>query len=116
MPVPTVGRKLYYIPSESDLTNPVAMQVLVKEGITDPLDATIIAVHEERTINILVVDIFGQLFPKTNVTLYGDVTPAEGGGYAVWMPYQLGVEKEAAENKAAEPAAATTAKSKAKAS
>jgi len=115
MPVPTVGRKLYYIPSDSDLTNPVAMQVLVKDGVADPLDATIIAVHDEHTINVLVVDIFGQHFPKAKIALYGDVTPAEGGGYAVWMPYQLGVEKTAEADKVAEPVV-VTAKSKAKAS
>lgn len=93
---PTVGRKVYYRPSRSDLTGPVPMSM---QGNPDhnpqPLDATILAVWGDRLINVQVLDIFGKAFTKTSVTLIqaGDETPktvdgAEAFGYVEWMPYQ----------------------------
>ena len=90
---PSVGRKVWYRPSEFDKSGPGGMSVA---GVA-PLDATVIAVWGDRMVNLLVVDIVGKTFPKLSVTLLqdGDV-PAVGpdgktvGGYAEWMPYQLG--------------------------
>ena len=91
--VPTVGRKVWYRPSKNDLAGPNAM--MVKTG--DPLDATIIAVWNDRLVNVLVTDIMGKTYPKTSIKLlqYGDDTPKDlegnnAGFYVEWMPYQQG--------------------------
>lgn len=88
---PTVGRKVWYRPSKTDLTGPVPMSVCgsVQAGNEQPLDATIIAVWGDRCVNVLVTDIVGKRFPVLSVTLVqeGDITP-DGGRYVEWMPYQ----------------------------
>lgn len=95
MIAPTVGRKVWYRPTEFDKSGPGAMRVV---GI-QPLDATVIAVWSDRAVNLLVIDAAGTPFPKMSVTLLqeGDTPPAVagGGGYAEWMPYQTGQAKKA---------------------
>lgn len=98
---PTVGRKVHYWPSHSDLQGPKPMHITNGQ----PLDATVLAVWGDRCVNLLVVDISGETFPKLSATLVqeGDAKPhfgtedAEGlrtpGGYAEWMPYQTGQAK-----------------------
>lgn len=87
---PSVGRKVWYRPSAFDKSGPGAMNVSGDQ----PLDATVIAVWGDRMVNLLVVDIAGKAIPKLSVTLVqdGDV-PQDGGGYAQWMPYQVGQAK-----------------------
>lgn len=98
---PTVGRKVWYRPSASDVVGPVPMSVA---GPADdpskgqPLDATVIAVWGDRMVSLLVTDIVGRQFPVLSCTLLqeGDERPA-AGRYAEWMPYQQGqARKEAA--------------------
>lgn len=90
---PTVGRKVWYRPSKSDTTGQNAMMV----NGSEPLDATIIAVWNDRLVNVLVTDIMGKTYPKTSIKLlqYGDDVPKDlegnnAGFYVEWMPYQLG--------------------------
>lgn len=97
---PTVGRKVWYRPSEFDKSGPGAM--VCPTGA--PLDATVIAVWGDRMVNLLVVDSVGKLFPKLSVTLAqeGDPVPVgpdgkEVGGYCEWMPYQQGQAKKHAD-------------------
>ena len=94
---PTVGRKVWYRPSQFDKTGPVPMQAIKDQ----PLDATIIAVWGDRMVNVLVTDIMGRQFPVLSVTLKqeGDTmaVDAEGkeiGRYVEWMPYQQGQAKK----------------------
>lgn len=97
---PTVGRKVWYRPSKSDLTGPVPMAVAgsVEAGTDQPLDATVLAVWGDRCINVQVLDITGKAFTKMSVTLMqeGDELPTDGqgcpilGGHCEWMPYQQG--------------------------
>ena len=88
---PTVRRKVWYRPSNTDLTDTVPMSVCgsVLAGTDQPLDATVIAVWGDRCVNVLVTDIVGKQFPVLYVTLVqeGDVTP-DAGRYVEWMPYQ----------------------------
>jgi len=95
---PSVGRKVWYRPAAYDLLGPGAMSVghdSTHPTKRQPLDATVLAVHSDRCINVLVLDVYGKPFTKTSVTLkqVGDEMPkdAEGqelGGYVEWMPYQ----------------------------
>jgi len=101
---PTVGRKVWYRPSKADLLGPKPMTVAgsIEAGTAQPLDATVVAVWGDRMINVLVLDVYGQPFTKTSVTLIqpGDNpdVDADGvpfGGYCEWMPYQVQAAKGA---------------------
>lgn len=108
---PTVGRKVWYRPSKHDQQGPVPMQCAVGQ----PLDATVIAVHGDRLVNVLVTDMVGRQFPVLSVTLVqeGDILPAcnEGlplGRYVEWMPYQQGQARKDAAGEKPTPAACST--------
>ena len=97
MITPTVGRKVWYRPSRSDLLGPGAMAFVASH----PLDATILAVWGDRCVNVQILDIMGKPFTKTSIKLIqeGDTTPkdADGnevGGYVEWMPYQAAQAKK----------------------
>lgn len=104
---PTVGRKVWFRPSAYDVVGPVPMSVAGPAGEPSkgqPLDATVIAVWSDRTVNLLVTDIVGRQFPVLSCTLLqdGDERPTSGR-YAEWMPYQQG---QARRDAAAAPSAA----------
>jgi hypothetical protein len=89
---PTVGRKVWYRPSQGDKLGPIPMQASTGQ----PLDATIIAVWGDRMINVLVTDIVGRQFPVLSCMLLqpGDTPLTDLGGapvgrYCEWMPYQV---------------------------
>lgn len=95
---PTVGRKVWYRPQKSDVTGPLPMSVMApynEPAAGQPLDATVIAVHGDRMVNVLVTDAAGRQYPVLSCTLLqpGD-EPAhdhEGkliGRYCEWVPYQ----------------------------
>ena len=88
---PTVGRKVWYRPSKTDLScsAPMAVAGYIENGTAQPLDATVIAVLGDRCVNVLVTDSVGKTFPVLSVTLVqeGDITP-DAGRYVEWMPYQ----------------------------
>lgn len=88
---PTVGRKVWYWPSASDKTGPVPMT----QQTGQPLDATVIAVHGDYMVNVLVTDVMGRQFPVLSCEMVqpGGTprTDANGqvmGRYVEWMPYQ----------------------------
>jgi hypothetical protein len=82
---PTVGRKVWYRPSDFDKAGPVPMTVAGPVDDQHPLDATIIAVWSDRCVNVLVTDIAGRQFPVLSATLVqeGDPKP-EHGRYVEW--------------------------------
>lgn len=99
---PTVGRKVWYRPQESDLTGPVPMAFAAGQ----PMDATIIAVWGDDTVNVLVTDAVGRQFPVCSVLLVQDGgKKPTAGRYVEWMPYQQGQARKAAEPEATPPAA-----------
>ena len=78
---PSVGRKVWYSPEE--------MQG-VKLG-EQPFDATVVYVHDDRRVNLLVVDHAGNwLYVEKAPLLQEDDAPQPGGGHCYWMPYQTG--------------------------
>lgn len=83
MTMPTVGRKVWFWPSE----NETFMNCIDHE---QPFDATVLFVHNERSINLLVVDHRGHAHAQHSVALIqeGDAKP-EDEAYAEWMPYQI---------------------------
>ena len=97
MIVPTVGRKVWYRPSAFDRTGPIPMQA--RFGM--PLDATVVDVHSDRLVNLVIFDSYGKQFNKTSVMLIqeGDAIPLDVeskpvGGYCEWMPYQSAQAKK----------------------
>jgi len=92
---PTVGRKVWYTPSDDDRRGSVTEKAMEVNG-EEPLDATVVAVWGERLVNLAILDIYGNLHARRSVTLLqaGDPVP-ERGRYARWMPYQLGQAKAA---------------------
>lgn len=96
MIIPTVGRKVWYRASKFDTLGPGAMSVLAEvDGTPKPLDATVLAVWNDRLVNVLVFDVYGKPFTKTSIKLIqeGDETPktpdnSEAYGFVEWMPYQ----------------------------
>lgn len=94
---PTVGRKVWYRPSATDMASMETANVSNVPNERQPLDATIVAVWGDRCVNLAIFDIYAKVHERRSVTLVqeGDaVNP--NGGYAEWMPYQLGQAKSAA--------------------
>lgn len=82
---PTVGRKVWYHPSEYDKMGPGGMQCGPQ-----PLDATVVFVHGDRMVNLVVFDANGNMHKRTSVTLrQPDDDISEGQAYCEWMPYQV---------------------------
>mgnify|MGYP000845379520 FL=1 len=103
---PTVGRKAWFRlnginelekPRSGTETTPVR-SFPSEVDPTQPLDATVVYVWNDRMVNLHVLDHYGNPFIATSVPLMqeGD-TPPQFGFYAEWMHYQLGqAKKEAA--------------------
>lgn len=87
--VPTVGRVLWY------------WREPPKEG-TQAEAATVAFVHNERLVNLHVIDHNGVGCSVTSVTLRQPDDAQPGSNYCEWMPYQMGqaARTEAAEAKA----------------
>lgn len=87
---PTVGRVVWYRPSESDTR--VAMAV--RPGI-QPLAAIVAHVFDDHLVNLTVFDHDGNSYPRQNVQLVqeGEEKP-EGVSFAQWMPFQVGQAKK----------------------
>jgi len=96
MIAPTVGRKVWYRPSEQDIAGTSGNSAKKMEVATgQPLDATVTAVWGDRCVNLAIFDIYANVHDRRSVTLVqeGDVVPASGR-YAEWMPYQTAQAKK----------------------
>lgn len=88
---PTIGRRIWYIPSTYDRGGLKDKPSSIIEGSsTQPCDAGVVFVHGDRLVNLSVTDHNGNIHKRTSVTLYqpGDTITHADGGYAVWMDYQ----------------------------
>lgn len=82
-----VGRSLWYRPSSCDLTGPLPMVIQAGEAPGEgakPLHATILAVWDDGTVNVQVLDIIGHAFTKKRVKLRQPAESAPAGGYCEW--------------------------------
>lgn len=86
---PTPGRVVWFYPSESDLigTHP--------QDPKQPLAAVVAGVFNDRLINVVAFDFYGNPKPRCGVALVqpGDELPSAQDtavGYCTWMPYQIG--------------------------
>lgn len=88
---PSIGRRVWYWPSDSDRTTMTASDP------KQPCDSGIAYVHGDRLVNLSVADHNGVMHRRTSVQLLqdDDAPPSSGGGYAQWMPYQVGQSKAA---------------------
>jgi hypothetical protein len=82
---PTIGRVVWFFPHN-------------RKPDDQPHSAQIAFVHDDRTVNLGVLDKFGNAYAVTSVPLLqdDDAKPATGP-HAEWMPYQVG---QAAKNEA----------------
>jgi len=90
---PTVGRVVWYRPSESDLES------MRQYEEAQPFVAHVTYVWSNYMVNLVVFDHFGGMFTRTNMPLAQDGEPLPGVPYAQWMPYQIGQAKKHAEEK-----------------
>ncbi|MES2415109.1 MAG: hypothetical protein V4614_14985 [Pseudomonadota bacterium] len=88
--VPTVGRKVYFRPPANDVAH--GFHVYNKD---QPCDATVVYVHSERMVNVLIVDHMGNQHKRTSVPFNqpGDDASQHQSGYVEWMPFQVGQAK-----------------------
>ena len=88
---PTVGRKVWYRPSTLDLNTRGTLSNPKMEAFPgQPLDATIVSVTNDRLVNLVIFDVYGNHHRKLGVTLLqDDDTAPVAEGYGEWMPYQV---------------------------
>lgn len=78
---PTVGRMVWFYPADHDGIGRLNGQ---------PLSGQVAAVHNDRLVNLCVLDAYGNPQSRTNVTLVQPIdTKPDGAAYATWMPYQV---------------------------
>lgn len=94
---PTIGQKVWFWPNGSHIGVPCQAQPQCQDP-AQAMDATIVLVHAEHCVNLLVIDHAGISWPVCSVFLQqeGDETPK--GMYAQWTPYQAGRAKKDAQS------------------
>jgi hypothetical protein len=94
--IPTIGRRLWYIPSIYDLGGMLEKPTtIIEASSSQPCDAGVVFVHGDRLVNLSVTDHDGNVHKRTSVTLVqpGD-TPPVGVGFCKWMDYQVTTANE----------------------
>lgn len=107
---PTVGRKVWFCPSQEIIEdyNLTLLADVDDSTKMQPLDATIIGVHSDVEVNLFIIDANGDCISQDRVSLLQDADlPPEDTSYAMWMPYQ--VSAAAKDNTAVQPATGTVA-------
>ena len=100
--VPTIGRKLYYYEKDSPS--------FINADGESPFDATVLFVTpNSNLVNLLVVDHIGTIGSRHGVPLIQEDDPKPAtGGYAQWMPFQIG---QAAKDTSTQQSAANASES-----
>lgn len=79
---PTIGRRIWYRPSAQDLD-----LGMTQIDAAQALDAGIVFVHDDETVNLSIVDHVGTQFARHGVKI--TEVAVEGEAFAQWMPYQV---------------------------
>jgi hypothetical protein len=82
MPQPTVGRVVYYEPTDLELQSPV-----IARASDTPFRADVVHPNSDNTVNLLVSDHFGRTYTALSVP-FND-SASGNPGEAHWMPYQV---------------------------
>lgn len=87
---PTIGRRVWYWPSEHDLSQ----EYMEQFDQSQAFDAGVVFVHSDREVNLVVSDHNATSYDRLHIPLIqpGDEKPVEGG-YCEWMPYQIATAK-----------------------
>lgn len=85
---PTTGRVVLYFPSELDIK-----RGMVQYG-EKPMDAHIVFVWSDYTVNLAVFDHAGNLFQRASVPINVETGSINPSPRAEWMPYQVGQAKK----------------------
>lgn len=75
---PTIGRQVWFWKSGANIQN------------DQPEAATVIYVHGDRKVNLLVIDHYGDTRALLNIPLLQDGDEPPTGPYCEWMPFQKG--------------------------
>lgn len=88
---PTVGRKVWFCPSEQTIADHdlVTLPNPEDQSKLQPLDATVIGVHSDTSVNLFVIDSDGSTICFQEVELLQDDMSPNDEDYAMWMPYQV---------------------------
>lgn len=90
---PTIGRRLWYWPSNWD-RNPINGKYMHASDEKQPCDAGICYVWSDRMVNLTVTDHNGRVHQRASVKLLqGDDPVPTGDAHAQWMPFQAGQAK-----------------------
>lgn len=85
---PTIGHKVWFWPS---LGNRPMYNII---NVSQPLDATIVYVHNDSMVNLHIVDHIGHEYSLQSVKLLQHSDPKGWDfDYAEWMQYQKAVAK-----------------------
>lgn len=94
---PTIGRKVWFRPNGVNVIGNKILSAIDAADTLDALqamDATIVCVIDNQTVNLLVVDHAGESHAARGIRLVqplaGDLIPPEGSCYCEWMPFQVG--------------------------
>lgn len=114
--IPTVGRKVWFNPSSLDLrpfpgsSDSLGQRPAMTRRVADqPFDATILAVFGVNCVNLQVIDHVGVAHFVSSVYLLQPGEERPSGGFAEWMPYQVGQAAKGAPEPEIAPAPAPAA-------
>ena len=100
MTAPTIGRVVYYRPSQHELTT----QRITQLDTSDPFRADIVYVDNVNfTVNLVVHDHLGERLLRSEVEFY-ETQQDTGMAHAHWMPYQVAQAAQAAKAAPTPPA------------
>jgi hypothetical protein len=97
---PTVGRIVWYHPTNKENLEVLLSDMTVNGQQNGPLAAMVLAVHSDTQVNLMVYSAYGQSrFVDRAYLWQGDGGRPVGVSYAEWMPYQIGQAKKETESK-----------------
>lgn len=90
---PTIGRKVWFFPAAADIRTLENMGTghFWKHG-EQPMDATIVYVHDDHKVNLAIFDHAGlhHVWPSVYLVQPGDAQDPGPLRHCRWMPYQKG--------------------------